>query len=396
MRSRATTGTLAVVLLAALSGCQPSSDVDASDVVVGVDLPLTGSASAVGVAYRQALQLQADRINANKVLGRRKVRLEIRDNLSDTNSSGSLANVTELANIPDTVAVIAPLCDPCLSQAASIGNSQQVSIIALTGADDAVAPVDQRRYQFKIGPNLGDDVSAIANDLGRLRLSRVSVIANDDAYGKAAVPAIRNELSKPGPVGNFDLVPPTVLPTGDAEATQPVQAMMAAMGGRPSDAVVAFVRPAQAGKVAAAARAAGFKGRLYFDASATGDVFLQKSVSAAMEDSMLVSSQMLAIDDTVAATPAKANRRQWFQDYVARYGGYQGYVSYAADALQVVVSAVERAGSDNRRAVRDAIESTQLDGLTGPIRITPINHSGLTPQALTFLVARGDRWRLAS
>jgi branched-chain amino acid transport system substrate-binding protein len=36
----------------------------------------------------------------------------------------------------------------------------------------------------------------------------------------------------------------------------------------------------------------------------------------------------------------------------------------------------------------------ETDGLSGPIRLTPANHSGLMPQALTVLVARGGRWRL--
>jgi branched-chain amino acid transport system substrate-binding protein len=40
------------------------------------------------------------------------------------------------------------------------------------------------------------------------------------------------------------------------------------------------------------------------------------------------------------------------------------------------------------------MEVTQLDGLTGPLRLTPSQHSGLMPQALTLLTVRGDRWRL--
>jgi branched-chain amino acid transport system substrate-binding protein len=40
------------------------------------------------------------------------------------------------------------------------------------------------------------------------------------------------------------------------------------------------------------------------------------------------------------------------------------------------------------------LETSQTDGLAGPIRLTPDNHSGLMPQALTLLVARSGRWRL--
>jgi len=40
------------------------------------------------------------------------------------------------------------------------------------------------------------------------------------------------------------------------------------------------------------------------------------------------------------------------------------------------------------------LTSTIAMNLFGPIRLTPANHSGLMPQALTVLVARGGRWRL--
>jgi branched-chain amino acid transport system substrate-binding protein len=42
------------------------------------------------------------------------------------------------------------------------------------------------------------------------------------------------------------------------------------------------------------------------------------------------------------------------------------------------------------------IETSQFDGLSGAIRLTPDNHSGLMPQALTLLVVRSGRWRLTT
>ena len=107
----------------------------------------------------------------------------------------------------------------------------------------------------------------------------------------------------------------------------------------------------------------------------------------------------MVIDDVIATTPAKAARRQWFQDYTARFGGYNGFSSFAADAVQLIADAELRAGGEpgkvDRDGIRDVLETSQIDGLSGPIRMTPDNHSGLMPQALTTLVARGGRWRLA-
>ena len=44
--------------------------------------------------------------------------------------------------------------------------------------------------------------------------------------------------------------------------------------------------------------------------------------------------------------------------------------------------------------MRDAMEQSVFDGLSGQIRFTPGNHSGLTAQSLTTVVARSGRWRL--
>jgi branched-chain amino acid transport system substrate-binding protein len=165
-----------------------------------------------------------------------------------------------------------------------------------------------------------------------------------------------------------------------------------AVAARPN-AVVIWSAPAQAGQVAAAVREAGHRGPLYLDSGAAGSLFLP-GPAAAVEGASLVFPQTLAMDDVIATTPAKAARKQWFEDYTSRYGGYHGHSSFAADAVALVVVGVNRIGRVDRRAVRDSLESMEADGLSGPIRLTPANHSGLMPQALTVLVARGGRWRL--
>jgi len=161
------------------------------------------------------------------------------------------------------------------------------------------------------------------------------------------------------------------------------------------DALLFLVGPDQAGLASTSAKAAGFTGQVYLDANAAGDLFIPQDSAAATNNTMMVFTQILAIDDVISTTPAKAARKQWFRDYTSRYGSYSGVASFAADAANLIGDAVAQAGGD-REQVRSIIETSQIDGLSGPIRITPDNHSGLMPQALTMLVARSGRWRLLS
>ncbi|BCB81412.1 hypothetical protein Pflav_078220 [Phytohabitans flavus] len=62
----------------------------------------------------------------------------------------------------------------------------------------------------------------------------------------------------------------------------------------------------------------------------------------------------------------------------------------------MVTNALLQSTTLSRESIRSIVETSQFDGLSGPIRITPDNHSGLMPQALTVLVARNGRWRLAT
>jgi branched-chain amino acid transport system substrate-binding protein len=377
--------TVLALLTGFAGGCTTSAGaVDTSDVVVGADLALSGADSPVGKAYERALRLAVDQLNAARAAGARKVRLDVRDNRSDKNTS--LANVDALTSDAGVTALLVSPCDECLPGIAITVGQRRVPTVALSGASAVAAPLDQRRYMFKLGPNAADDAAALARDLAQSGVRSIGLATADDSYGTEGRTAMLSEAQKVG----LTVGPVASLVPADTDLGPAVNALLA----QKTDALVVWARPGPAQQLAIAARGKGYKGRLYFDAVAGGELFMPGQVGAALENTTMVFTQTFAIDDVVAATPAKAARKQWFRDYVARYGGYFGYASFAADALQVVVSGVGKAGGTDRDRVRDSIETTQMDGLTGPIRITPTNHSGLTPQALTMLVARSGRWRL--
>jgi len=350
--------------------------------VIGADLD---NSSTVDTAYARALQLRIDQINASGRLGDRKLTLRTQDNRSDPTSS--LRNISTFASDPNVVAIVAGSCSECVVGAAKTINDKQIPTIALAPADEVTTPVTARRYVFKLGPNSSDSAATMVSELRRAAVPDVAVLYSDDLYGRGADKALTAELGKTGILVKASA---TVKPT----ATDISQAVGTLTVGKPA-ALIVLAEPDQATLAATSAKAAGYAGRVYFDAAAAGDQFIAPAAAGAMNNATMVFTQILAIDDVLATTPAKAARKQWFRDYTSRYGTYSGVASFAADATDLIADAVARAGSDRGR-VRDIIETSQIDGLSGPIRLTPDNHSGLMPQALTLLVARSGRWRLAS
>ncbi|MET7374177.1 ABC transporter substrate-binding protein [Micromonospora arida] len=371
-----------------LTGCQfGEAEQDTSPIVIAADLELSGAAATVGRTYQRALELKVDQLNASGALNGRKIDLKVKDNRSD--SAESLRNIVDFSSDSKVSAIIMGGCNECAVGAVGTINEKRIPTIALAASGAIAAPAAERRYVFKLGPNAPDSAAALTTELRRNNIRKVGMLVSDDDYGQEGAAALKSELDK----AKITLRQQRIKTT-DTDVSQQVQQLAS---GKP-DAMVFWTPPEQATLAATSVQQTTFRGSIYFDAGAAGDLFLGAAAKAT-EKATLIFTQTMVIDDVIATTPAKAARRQWFQDYTARFGGYNGSSSFAADAVQLIADAELRAGGEigkvDRNGIRDVLETSQMDGLSGPIRMTPDNHSGLMPQALTTLVARNGRWRLA-
>ncbi|MCU7723270.1 ABC transporter substrate-binding protein [Actinoplanes sp. KI2] len=373
------------LLLAGLTGCTSDgagSDGGGNTIVIGADLD---NSSPVDIAYGRALQLRIEQENASGRLGDKKLVLRTQDNRSDP--ATSVRNVSALADDPTVAAMVMGSCNDCVVEAARTIGTKKVPTIALAAADEVAQPVADRQYVFKLGPNSSDSSATLVAELSRTKVPNVAVLYTDDLYGSGGEKVLTAELAKAH-------IPITLARSVKPTATDISQTVGTLTDTKPA-ALLVLTGPDQAALAAIGAKAAAFKGALYLDAAAASDMFIPKASAAATDDATMVFTQILAIDDVIATTPAKAARKEWFRDYISRYGNYSGVAAFAADAVDLIAAAVTRVGN-NHDQIRAILETSQIDGISGPIRLTPANHSGLMPQAMTLLVARAGRWRLAS
>ncbi|WP_179855344.1 ABC transporter substrate-binding protein [Paractinoplanes atraurantiacus] len=373
-----------MLLVAGAAGCSSDDGKPAASEVITIAADLDNS-SPVDIAYARALQLRIEQVNASGQLGDRQLRLTTQDNRNDPTSS--MRNIGAFADDRSVAAIVSGACDQCVVGAAKTINDKKVPTISLGASEEVVNPVSSRRYIFKIGPNSADNASAMVSELRKAKTKNIGVLYADDLYGRGAQKAL---FTKTTGTGITSVGARAVKPT----ATDITQAIGTLAARNPS-AIVVLTAPDLAQLAAVNLKQVGYKGRVYFDAAAAGDLFIPATASSATNNVRMVFTQILAIDDVIATTPAKSSRKQWFRDYTSRYGSYSGVAAFAADAVDLVADAVARVGAD-REGIRDILETSQVDGLSGPLRLTPDNHSGLMPQALTVLVARAGRWRLAS
>ena len=80
----------------------------------------------------------------------------------------------------------------------------------------------------------------------------------------------------------------------------------------------------------------------------------------------------------------KAYREKWHHEP-------QSYGAQAFDSLHIIAEAIRIANSDDRAAIRDAIEKVKWAGLVGDFSVTPTEHYGMKPEAVVPQVVR-DKW----
>ncbi len=383
-RILALTPVLPLLLIA--GGCTSTDDggsAATTNIVIAANLELSGAQAEIGKVYENALRLKVEQINAARTGDQPKVTLKISDNRSDPGAA--TAQLGELADDPSVTAIITGASSECLVAAAKTINDKGVPTISLAPATTVSTPLADRKYIFKLAPNASHDATTLITNLGSNGVKKIRFIAGTDVYGRDALNFMSSEAKK----ASMD-----VGTSGDlAAGANPTEVATKAAQDKP-DAIVVLAWPAAATATIEALRTAGYTGKIALDATAAGPLFL--SGGAAEDGASLVFTQTLAIDDVIATTPAKAAQKQWFEDYTARYGAYQAQASFAADAAQLIVDGVDRMGSStDRSALRATLETVRTDGLSGPIRLTPSDHSALMPQALTLLTVRNGRWRLS-
>jgi branched-chain amino acid transport system substrate-binding protein len=402
---RAAAFAASVLLPLSAAACSTSLTAgDKGDVVIAADLELSGAYADVGTTYQRALRLKVDQVNAAGGVQGHKLRLDVKDNRSDPSVSAS--NIDAFSTEPNLAAIVTGWCGRCLQNVAKTMNDKEIPTISLSPADGVVEPVSARKFIFKVGPNADDTAALLAKRVQaalaggeKSDTATVALLGTADAGGDDALSALDTALSSVGITVTKEKFQPT-----DTNLTQPVEA---AIGGASTnagsdnsadapDALIISAFSSKALLAAQTAKKAGFEGRIYFDQTAAGQLFVSGADAKYIDGIIMVSTQSMVTNDLIATNPAKIARRQWFNDYTSKYGNFSEYSVYAADAIQSIVNGITVSGSATyHTAVRNAIETGQFEGFSGTIRMSPENHSGLAPQALTLLVARGDRWQPA-
>jgi len=119
-----------------------------------------------------------------------------------------------------------------------------------------------------------------------------------------------------------------------------------------------------------------------------------KIAGPAAEGTMIAAQKIFIGDELPDADPQKSIITKFVREYTKKYTIPGAMEACGADASNIVVEALKKAG-DNPTAIRDAIENTKgLVGLNGTYNMSPSDHNGLSYKDLVLMKVQDGKYRL--
>lgn len=349
---------------------------------VGVNIELSGPAAVQGTAYQNAVQMLAQQINDAGGVDGRELELVIRDNKSDPTEA--LQVTKGMVENDDVVAIVGGGSSPTTMSTIEYVQGAGVPIVSMGSSDAIVNPVEERSWVFKIPAGTDMVVDVILEEFEKQGITRAGFISVDNPYGDAGLQAFVNRAPEAG----IELVGTEKFQPTDKDYTSIVTKLV----GQDPEAIVVWAIPPGAGIVATNVAASGFDGPVYFDPGAGAELFIRGAGDAA-EGARLVHPAVL-VADQIDGAANQAEMDEFHAAYVEEFGEFSGFASYGADALGMIVQAIEETGSTDRQEVRDALEGMTYTGITGVYDMSAEDHSALDPEALVLITVENGDWKL--
>jgi len=356
----AAAGFAALGVAAAVSA--PSARAEDGVLRIGAPLALTGGLADEGKKQQAVWSLWLDKINAKggiEVAGKKmKVEFVEYDYQTDGKRAGQMAE--KLITDDEVDVLMAPFGSGHTKIIAAVAERYQVPMLACVAS--SVSVYDQGfKYLFgTLAPNTGMTESMVAYFKEKMpSVKKVAVYGRDDVFPKSMATALADSAAS----GGLEVVYNELYAVGTMDHSAAISAIKAAepdwvyMTGYTQDLILGRKQMADLGiKAPIITMVTGPAYREFTEG--LGDLANGVSSSTWWHHATAYTDTVGAWDSTAA----------FYEDFVAAFKSDPDYVhASCAAAADVLVDAVQRAGSTDKQAVRDALAATDLQTFYGPI-----------------------------
>ncbi|MGE4250259.1 MAG: ABC transporter substrate-binding protein [Parvibaculaceae bacterium] len=331
----------------------------AEPIKIGVSTVLSGQVALIGQQTKEGAELRVEEINAGGGILGRQLSLTFADNACDPaqgmNAAASLINGDKVAALIGTSCSSVTLATMPIIQRSNV---VQLEYLATNPRIAAQSGAGGNKWQFRL--NIDDSImirelsGAIAKEV-----KTVAIIAQNDDYGRGAAKAFGEQLSPQG----IEILSTDFTTTGTVDY-RPLITKIQALN--PEGLIVILDAP-NAAPLALQTAELGFAPKVYGRGTVVTPQFQSIVKNKDIWNGALEANRWVANPDA----------QKFAADYTKRFG-YPPELNAAMAyyAVEVLADAIKRAGSDERGAIRDALEKTDLtiSGL-GPVKFDQNNQA---------------------
>ncbi|MFM9694070.1 branched-chain amino acid ABC transporter substrate-binding protein [Streptomyces europaeiscabiei] len=360
-------------------------------VVIGVDAPLTGDLSALGLGIKNSVDLAAKTANKDKYVEGVTFKVEALDDQAQPSSGQQ--NATKLVADKDVLGVVGPLNSSVAESMQKVFDDAKLVEVSPANTNPALTQGPDwqtkkvRPYKSYFRTATTDAIQGpfaaqyVYNDAKK---KKVFVIDDKKTYGAGLAATFSAEFKKlGGKIAGTEHIDPE---TKDFSA---VATKVKASG---ADVVYYGGEYPQAGPLSKQIKAAGAKVPLVGGDGIYSSEFIKLAGSGSTGD--LATSVGAPVEELASAKEFVANYKT--EGYKEAYEAYGGY-SY--DSAWAIIEAVKKVVEDNdgklpddaRAKVTEAVQNVSFDGVTGKVSFD--EYGDATNKQLTVYAVEGGEWK---
>lgn len=357
----------------------------ADPIRIGSFLSVTGPASFLGDPELKTLEMYVEKINdEGGVLGRQ---LELVHYDDAGNASKARNFASRLIRSDRVDMIVGGSTTGATMAAAPMVKQAEVPFISLAGAVVITTPV--KEWVFKTPQSDRMAAKRILNDMKDRGLSKIGLISGTGGFGSSGreqTMAVAEEM------GGIEILADETYSGSDTDMTAQLTNIR---NNEDVDVILNFGFGQGPAIVTRNYAQLGIERPFYQSHGVASDGFLELAGSSA-DGLRLPASPLLVPDSLPESDPQKPVVSAYKSEYEARWDAeVSTFGAYAYDGLMLAVEAIEQAGTTDKAAVRDALESIQGHvGVTGTFNMSADDHNGLDAESFRILEVQDGGWKL--
>ena len=377
--------TLAALLLAWF----PAAALAQEPYKIGAIFAITGPGSSLGIPERDtALMIEAEVNARGGVKGPdgtlHPLKLVIYDDASDETKAVLAAK--KLIDEDRVAAIVGTTLSGTSLAIVDTVQKAEVPMVSCAAAMKIVEPAAERKWVFKTPQSDSLIVGVLVDYLKAKGMTRVGWAGVDYAFGQLGWIEFEKATQKAG----VTIVANETFGQKDVDMTPQLTRIKAA----DPQAVVVWSIPPSASIATKNYADLGIKAPL-FQSHGVGNKRYIELAGPAANGVLFPVGKLLVAEQLPDGDTQKPVLLAYAKAFEAKYGPRNTFGGHAWDSLQLVLRAMEQAGTDRAR-LRAALEGIRnFVGVTGVFDFSPTDHNGLDRRAVTMVQIADGQWRIA-